>query len=165
MLFYTLFALASVVAALPLETPIAPAPLETSMSPVPLATPMAPVPAACLGFRLTSPTKTDQTWTYGQCYTADWDLGASQVTMISSVNLVDSKTGQVVATNIMNIPGDKGSTGHFPLLLGDFDAHEGLYFFQVIGETGVADKTCTLSSVDFYVQIDAHSPPETKCPA
>ncbi|KAI8338180.1 hypothetical protein BC941DRAFT_452180 [Chlamydoabsidia padenii] len=145
MLFQTLVSITSV--------------LMMTVSAVPLD---SRVPAACLGFRLTSPTKTGQTWTYGQCYSADWDLGASQVTTITSVQLVDAHSKQVVATEIKNIPGSKGTSGNFPLLMGD-DVNEGDYYFQVNAKAG-SSKTCTLTSATFHVHVDPNSPPETKCP-
>ncbi|ORZ25835.1 hypothetical protein BCR42DRAFT_15743 [Absidia repens] len=123
----------------------------------------AAAPAACLGFRITSPVKSGLKWTYGQCYSADWDLGASQVTTITSVQLVDAKTKKVVATEAKNIAGSKLTTGNFPLLMGD-DVNADNYYFQVNGKTSSGStKTCSLNSVTFHVEVNPNSPPETNC--
>jgi hypothetical protein len=121
-------------------------------------------PAACLGFRLTSPVKSGLRWTYGQCYSADWDLGASQVTTITTVQLVNAKTKKVVATEAKNIAGSKGTSGNFPLLMGD-DVNAGDYYFQVNAKTSSGStKTCTLTSATFHVEVNPNSPPESSCP-
>ncbi|KAI7865474.1 hypothetical protein BDF14DRAFT_1824033 [Spinellus fusiger] len=118
------------------------------------------VSASCLGFRITSPTSSGLGWTYGQCYSVDWDLGASKVTSIASVKLVNAATGVAVATEVQNIPASQGTTGNFPLILGD-DLQEGLYYFSVVGAANGA--SCQLNSVPFRVSVNPNSPPNTSC--
>ncbi|KAI8099658.1 uncharacterized protein BX664DRAFT_321814 [Halteromyces radiatus] len=119
------------------------------------------VPAACLGFRLTSPVKTGLTWTYGQCYSADWDVGASQVTTITTVQLIDAKSKKVITTEAKNIPASKGTSGNFPLLMGD-DVNPGNYYFQINAKTS-SSKTCSVTSATFNVIVNPNSPPSTHC--
>ncbi|ORY99108.1 hypothetical protein BCR43DRAFT_219300 [Syncephalastrum racemosum] len=92
--------------------------------------------ADCLGFRITSPIKSGLNWTYGQCYSVDWDLGASK--------------------------GSAGTTGNFVLLMGDGDLESGNYKFRVKAATS-SGKTCTLDSVAFHVTVNPNSPPNNSC--
>ncbi|ORX62124.1 hypothetical protein DM01DRAFT_1331585, partial [Hesseltinella vesiculosa] len=62
-------------------------------------------PAACLGFRITSPTQGGLHWTYGQCYQVSWDLGASKVKQITKIDLIDASTKKKVYTEIQNVAG------------------------------------------------------------
>ncbi|KAI8366651.1 uncharacterized protein BYT42DRAFT_587390 [Radiomyces spectabilis] len=124
------------------------------------AAPAAPAaPAACLGFRITSPTKSGLNWTYGQCYSVDWDLGASQVKTITSVDLYDAATKKKVTTEVSNISASKGTTGNFPLMMGD-DVESGNYYFVLNGKAGNG-QACQLSSVSFHVTVNPNSPPAT----
>ncbi|KAI8061453.1 hypothetical protein BC940DRAFT_336969 [Gongronella butleri] len=119
-------------------------------------------PADCLGFRITSPTKSGLEWTYGQCYSVDWDLGASKVNKITKVELVNAKTNKSVYTEIKNVDGKKLTTGNFVLLTGD-DVTAGKYYFQVTAST-TSKKTCTLKTVAFNLLVNPNSPPEDSCP-
>ncbi|KAG0167460.1 hypothetical protein DFQ28_006038 [Apophysomyces sp. BC1034] len=116
----------------------------------------ARVPKACLGFRITSPTQAGLQWTYGQCYAVSWDVAASTVKTIKSVDLYDAKTNKKVVTEVKNIPASKGWTENFQLQMGD-DLESGSYYFKVIADAG--STTCTLDSVKFHVDVNPNSPP------
>lgn len=117
--------------------------------------------ADCLGFRITSPIKSGLNWTYGQCYSVDWDLGASKVNKIASVDLI-STSGKKITTEVTNIKGSAGTTGNFVLLMGDGDLESGNYKFRVKASTS-SGKTCTLDSVAFHVTVNPNSPPNNSC--
>ncbi|KAF7728093.1 hypothetical protein EC973_006731 [Apophysomyces ossiformis] len=117
----------------------------------------ARAPAACLGFRITSPTQSGLQWTYGQCYAVSWDLGASKVKTIKSIDLYNAKTNKKVVTEISNIPASNGWSGNFQLQLDEDDLESGDYYFKVNGDAG--GRACTLDSVKFHVTVNPNSPP------
>ncbi|KAL0080357.1 hypothetical protein J3Q64DRAFT_1245917 [Phycomyces blakesleeanus] len=149
MQFSALVSFVSAIFALAIFTAVEAAPASTKVS------------AACLGFRITSPVASGLKWTYGQCYSVDWDLGASQVKTIKSVDLYSSSTKKKIATEKSNVAGTAGTSGNFPLLMGD-DLESGNYYFQVNAVTA-SGATCTLSTVAFNVNVNPNSPPVTHC--
>ncbi|KAI9017949.1 hypothetical protein CLU79DRAFT_762336 [Phycomyces nitens] len=145
---YSIAYLCSAIFALAMFTAVQAAPASTQAS------------AACLGFRITSPVASGLKWTYGQCYSVDWDLGASQVKTIKSIDLYSSSKKKI-ATEKTNVAGTKGTSGNFPLLMGD-NLSSGNYYFQVNAVTA-SGATCTLSTVAFNVNVNPNSPPVTQC--